>query len=113
LIDMPDSFRAARNREIRQILAENTALLDDLLETQRDFSRQRGSTGANPSDLVSRLEDLKHTVDSGFAELDDRIEHLTGLVRQLVEKKLSAQVSSPASRSINSPSCQVPSGPRS
>ncbi|WP_206787094.1 hypothetical protein [Amycolatopsis sp. MtRt-6] len=108
---MSDLFRTERAAEIRQLLAEQTALLDDLLEGQRELGRRLGSSRAERDGLAAGLDGLRRTIDRGFAELDSRMEQVTQLARRLADKK--AQASSPASKSINSPSCQLPSEPRS
>lgn len=58
------------------------------------------------------MDNRERTLDGVFAELDSRLEQLVQLA-QLVDEKLAGQVSSPASKSISSPSCQVPSAARS
>ncbi|WP_410591727.1 hypothetical protein [Amycolatopsis sp. lyj-23] len=87
---MSDLFRTERAAEIRRLLARQSALLDDLLEGQREFGRRLGgSTGLTTelSGLPAELDGLEHTTDRGFAELNSRIEHVTQLVRQLVDMK--------------------------
>jgi hypothetical protein len=79
VIGMPDLFRTARAREIRQLLAEQTALLDDLLRTQREHDRRLGSTHA-------KLGGLRRTMDDGFAGLNSRLEHMAGLAQKLADK---------------------------
>jgi hypothetical protein len=86
---MSEIPRTERAAEIRQLLAHKSALLDDLLEGQREFGRQLGNLTGLAADLggpLAGLDSLEHTIDRGFAELDSRIAHMTQLPRHLVDK---------------------------
>ncbi|NED44261.1 hypothetical protein G3I65_30525 [Amycolatopsis sp. SID8362] len=83
---MPKPFRADRSAEIRRILAVNTSLLNALLETQREQLRQLGGGGAARGSLEAEVDSLDRMITDGFAELTNRVDQLTQLVRQLADK---------------------------
>ncbi|MFJ7218148.1 hypothetical protein [Amycolatopsis sp. NPDC098790] len=83
---MSAPLRDARRAEIQRILGEQKTLLDDLLDAQQDIGRQLGCVGDHPGSVADRLGGLAQTMDRGFAEVEERIEHVVRLLQRLVEK---------------------------